>query len=857
MRTLNGIIPRNLAARKARTLLTTLGIALGVAAMIASGVVQESATRSVSDMFEQAAGRAQLAVTNPLANIVGGEGFDAATLDRVRAVDGVEAVAPLLQVTSLPAQQLEDYEYSFISGNFSGAVVYGVDPGASGTMEHYRLKAGQDLDSAGDGAILLNQNYAKALGVSLGDTLELAGPTGQVRFTVAGLLASHGLAQLNRGHVGVTTLATAQRVFGRPERLDQMDVLVAQGNDVDDVEQRLQTELGEGFRVIRPASRGALVDQMLQTVSIGMGFIGLLALGVGCFLIYNTFAMTVAERTRELGLLRALGSGRGQTFRLVLAEAGLLGCVGAAVGVALGLGMAVGMREIAGLAVNAELTRFVVLPEHVILGLAVGVATALVAGVVPALRAGGVSVVDAIQQRRRGDGRVSKQQVVVGLVLAVPSLAATIGHTIRPLDVSLEIFFIVLFALLVGVGMLVPVAIPPLESVAGRALGLFGIEGRLGGRNLARSPGRAALTAGALTLGLASVIVVGAIFSSAKETVLDYMDKTLSADLWLYAPQSLPSSLADAFETLPEVRLARPAAQIPTRFTPPGADEAEVAVVFTAIDPRRSQELDFYFAEDGGQQEEAMARLARGGAVLIASPMREWYGLDVGDTIRLQTLEGPTDFEVAGVTYNTTANGYSATGVYADAVRYFGTDRSDIFAINLVPDADAKAARERILNEWGKAYNIKVETADEFNARAGQLSDDFSALSNTAVLVGVAVAALGVVNTLLMNVLERRREIAMLRSLGMTQGQIVRLVLAESAAMGVLGGVLGVVLGTWLSRFAVTSSASVTGYDFPYFFPLDSVVACVVIALLVPLLAGLWPAWRGARANLVEAMRSE
>jgi putative ABC transport system permease protein len=857
MRRLNGLIPRNLGTRKARTLLTMLGIALGVAAVVATGVVRESATRSVADMFDHAAGHADLTVTNAMAGITGGEGFDAAALERVRMVEGIEAAAPLVQAVTLPTSELDDWEYSFIFGNFNGVVVFGVDPLTSRDVGHYRLVAGEDLTRAGDDGLLLSERYARSLGLDVGDTLELTAPTGRVRLTVTGLLAADGLARLNRGQVGVTVLETAQRLFERPGRLDQIDVVVAPGTDVDGLKEQLEAALGTGLRVVRPASKGKLIDQMLQSVAFGMGFIGTLSLVVGGFLIYNTFAMTVAERTRELGLLRALGGGRGQIAGLVLAEAALLGLAGAALGVLLGLAMASGMRQLAGAVVDSELTALVVLPEHVLSGLLIGVVVALVASLIPALQAGRLQVVEALQQRRAGDSETPRLQIIIGLALAVPTLAITVIYWTRPLEMRFEFVFTALIGLLVGVALLIPIAIPHLERLAGGALGLLGVEGQLGGRNLARSPGRAALTAGALMFGLASVIVIGGVFAGAKQLGDDYMERALAAELWVYAPERLPRGLADEFETLPEVRLARPAASIPTRIIPPGPDQSEVAVIFTAIDPERSRQLDFYFASDGGREDEAIPRLAAGGAVFIANPLREWYGLDVGDRIQVQTVAGPIDFEIAGVTLNLSANGYSLLGVYDDALRYFNVDGADILAVNLVPEADAPVVGRHILERWGDTYNLKFETQDEFRARSAQLSDSFAAFSNTAMLVGVAVAALGVANTLLMNVLERRRELGMLRSLGMTQGQIVRLILAESVALGLLGGLLGVALGGWLSRFTVAASTSVAGYELPNVFPVQAVVTSLVIALVVPLLAGLWPAWRGARANVVEAMRSE
>jgi putative ABC transport system permease protein len=403
---------------------------------------------------------------------------------------------------------------------------------------------------------------------------------------------------------------------------------------------------------------------------------------------------------------------------------------------------------------------------------------------------------------------------------------------------------------------LLPVPIPHLARLAGAALGWLGAEGQLGGRNLARSPGRAALTAGALTFGLASVVIIGGVVSSAVETSQEFMDKTLASGLWVSAPQPLPrSQLTAEFEALPGVEMVGSGAFLPTRLMLP--DQGQLPIVFTVFDPRRLKKGSFLFAPDGGTQEEAMTRLTAGGAVVISTPLREWYGLDLGDTAWLQTIEGVVGFEIVGVIFDVAASGYTVQGVWKDANRYFGTDQAGIFAIDLEPGADPVEVERQILEKWGDTYNLRVETQENFMARARSLSDSYLALNNAAVLVSVLVAALGVVNTLLMNVLERRREIGMLRSLGMTRGQVVYLILSESAMMGLLGGALGMVLGFWLLRFVLDSSVSVSGYNLLYAFPLRAAVTCVVIALLVPPLAGLWPAWRGARANIVQALRSE
>jgi hypothetical protein len=176
----------------------------------------------------------------------------------------------------------------------------------------------------------------------------------------------------------------------------------------------------------------------------------------------------------------------------------------------------------------------------------------------------------------------------------------------------------------------------------------------------------------------------------------------------------MPHHLTTDLEALPEIRLARPAASLPTWFIPPDPNESEMAIVFIPVDPGRTGQVDLYFTPDGGNHEEALAQLIAGGAVLIASPLQEWYGLDVGDTIRLQTLEGPVDFKVAGVTLNVSNNGYAVVGAWSDAIRYFGTDRPDLFAVHVTPGIKVAAAMQRILDEWGDTYNLRIETLENF-----------------------------------------------------------------------------------------------------------------------------------------------
>lgn len=853
---------RNLWTRKVRTLLTTLGITLGVAAMVAIGITRESAVRAVTQVFDEAAGQADLIVTDAVVKTAP-KGFDATVVERVKAVRGVEEAVPLVQAVTLPAKKAADYRLSFVSGTTSGMIVYGIDPELGLSRGHYRQIAGQPLTArrAHERPILLSREYADELNVSLGDYLTLLSPDGEVRFTVTGFLATEGLARMNRGEIGVTTLDEAQRAFGYRDEVTQIDVIAKPGYDIELLRNDLRDALGKGFEVARPASKGALVDQILQQVLLGLGFVGAITLFVGAFLIYNTFSMTVVERTREIGMLRALGTSRVQIMRLMLIEAVLLGTLGCVLGLGFGIFMATGMRESVTKTINSEIATLVFPPDQIAFGILLGMVATGVSALQPARHASRISPLEALRAAgRNSDGSQSRKRIGLGLAISLASAVVAAIYAAHARTLPFTVYYVAVLSLLLGVTLLMPAVVPAMQRILSTPIqGVYGTPGQIGGRNIVRAPGRTALTCGALMVGLVMLVGMGTVSASAIATVRDFVDRVIAWDLFAYSPTPMDRRVGRELKALPAVKTVAAVTFVQSNFVPDDPREEELPIIFTAVEPEHylSGNAQFVFVSDGGTSEVSVQRLLQGDAILVSSVLRDRYHLKMGDKVRLRTSTGIRAFEIAGVVLDFTGEGRSVTGSQRDLKRYFGVDKADVYDMALMPGQSPEAVRQEILDTLGDRYHLRVETNAEYRGRVLQLAEQFFALTNLMIVICIVVAALGVINTMMMNVLERRREIGMLRGLGMTRPQVVRMVLSEASATGAIGGLFGLAIAFSLSKVFVIAAGALSGYGLSYEFPIEATVAAVGITLGVPVAAGMYPAWRASRTNIVEAIQHE
>ncbi|MCZ7569361.1 MAG: ABC transporter permease [Ardenticatenaceae bacterium] len=858
---------RNLRARLTRTLLTLLGIVMGVAVILAIDITNATTFASIRNLFDETAGRANI-VIEPKTS---GRGLDPALATDVRRVSGVILVAPSVRVRSYLPSQLGK-----VIGNLSlgggdgvargGTTVLGVDPDLDPQVRIYQVKTGRLL-AEGDGRkAVVGAALAEKYDITLGKDVELLAPDGFVSFEVVGVIESEGVGRVNDGRVVIAPLDEVQDVFARGRDVDELGIVAAPEivNDpdrLDVLKAAISERVGRDVEVQYPAARGKLISQMLASYQVGLGFFSAVAIFVGAFLIYNTFSMTVLERTREIGVLRALGTTRWQIIGLILVEAVLLAAVGSSMGILVGITMARGLITAMSGLLATRLETVTVPLDGVLIAVLVGAGVTLASAFVPALSAGRISPLEAIRVRGRQSqpGLVSRYAWLIGLELIGVALLAIYVIPFRK-EVALSIGMASVFVLLLGATLLIPSAVAIFDPLIRPLMQAFyGGEGLLGSSNVQRSRGRTALTVAALMVGVAMVIGLGQLSNSFRADILAWVNTAIGGDLYVRAAVPMREELAARIAAAEGVAAVTPVTYMQARLTEPTDENGDPQdLVFTAVDPATYLRIaNFKFASEQGDPTARVAELAEGDALFVSTVLAEKYNLKRGDVVSLETARGVRPFRVAAVIVDFSGQGFAVTGSRRDLARYFGESKANTFLLQLTPGADREAVRQELSERFGKRYNVQIESSDEFRQRVLRLMNQSFALLNVLVAIAMIVAALGVINTLLMNILERIREIGMLRSLGMTRRQVSKMVLAEAGTMGLIGGAFGLVCGMVLARVFVLGTNMSAGYSIEYAFTPEPVIGGVIIAIVVAQLAALYPAWRAGRVNIVEAIQHE
>jgi putative ABC transport system permease protein len=572
-------------------------------------------------------------------------------------------------------------------------------------------------------------------------------------------------------------------------------------------------------------------------------------------------------------MLRALGMTRGQILGLILAEALLLGVLGTALGLGLGVVMARGLVGALTGVIGSQISDIVVPPAGVVTAAGVGLVVTLLAALVPAWNATRISPLQALRVRAQAQEQnwMVRRGWIPGTALVLFALLNVFVIPFRE-SVAFGISQASIFLLLLGASLAVPAVIPLFQrALAPLLTALFGAEGALGASNIARARGRTAVTVGALMIGLAMVIGQGATSGSFSKNLSDWVETALGADLYVRSPVGMREDTARRLKTIPGVQEVTPVTymqvKLGERLREPGSVEQLIYIVIDPATYTRVANFQFAGATD---PDRALARLAQGDAVLISTTVADKYGLDVGQTIPLVTPRGSPaggrEFYIAGLIVDFTGQGYTVTASRRDLQKYFGVSTVNNYLVRLTPQAKScgaqadcrgeQAVRNEIEAQF-KARHLKTESSGDFRARIMTLAQEAFALLNILSLIGILVAALGVINTLTMNVMERTREIGGLRALGLTMRQTAKLILAEALLVGILGGTFGLVFGYILSRVFLRGVNDLGGFRVEYVLPLNAFASGIVIALVISQLAALYPAWRAARVGIVEAIQHE
>ena len=845
---------RHIARHRLRTGLTLLGVVVGVSTFVYAPSLSASIAGSLQSAIDDMAGRADVEVRGP------SQGFGERALRLARADADVAIAAPLAQTGGVLAGQSETL------------AILGIDPRLDRQVRTYNLASGTFLDRA-RGA-LLTEAYARERGISIGQRINLIAPGGARRLTVVGTLADGGVASLNSGDIVVVRLDDAQALRG-DRNLDSIAIRLKPGRDPGALVERLRHTLPDSLDIDTPKTRRSPLEDIQFVVNFTTSFASLMVLGVGSTLVYNTMAVAVRQRRAEIGVLRALGVSRAGVRALFLLESGVFGLIGSLIGIGVGyalVGASDGVLDLDTLfsgALSAQITPQVPgwLP---LVALVAGVGIPMLAGYLPSREAARADPVEALAGARSEVDfmRLNYWRVAAGIALLALSTAAIVlmadASLRRTLDSS------VLFALafgsalsaLGGAALLMPGILVGLGRVAPRLMHrAFGLPGLLAAENLARQPRRMSSTAIVLLIcGWAAVTTSATNFG-----YRDFVEEwNASENIWdLTLSGAGPSPFTPALslpERLPEQVARRPQvlAVVAERRTTIDTGDAEYNI--RALDLRGFRAQGARLMWNDGDEEEGYRRLqdVEHPAVLLSSFAAFVHNVRVGDHLQLDTPGGRQSFEVVGTLLGATEPvrpGELSLVIDREVYRrLWHDDRVDRLLIKLEPGSDAQAGRRALQEDYAETGVVVVSPAD-LSAALSRTITNIVAVSQVLSALLLATLTLGVANTLVISVMDRRREMGLLRALGLVSRQIAISVVLEAALLAVVAGLVAVPLGVY-NNYANTLT---TEDIFTIRFTLQpgEVIASLALVVLSAVAASYFPARQAGRVDVLEALRWE
>ncbi|MGZ8563113.1 MAG: FtsX-like permease family protein [Candidatus Limnocylindria bacterium] len=831
---------RGLTARRLRSALTIAGVALGVALVTGTLLASQASSEAVERAAREILGRAEIRV-----RAFEPTGFEPRTITTLRQIPGVVTAAAVaerrIQITTLAGPE---------EIVFDPVLALGVDPQDEALVRTYSLEAGTMLAADRPAEVLVNARWAQRSGLGMGDVLKLNGARlGMGSLRISGLLDDIGVGALQQGNVIVLNRTTLNDAFDVPAPVLHVDLVVAQGH-LDDVDAALNREMREPFIVETVADAQRQLGRAQEGFA-GIAFLfGLVALAVGSFLVANTLAMTLTERTREIGLLRAAGMTQRQALGLFLRQGAQLAVIGSALGLGLGVGLAALIIGFLRSTRAVLVTGLPLNPLALLLAFGMGVAVTLAASAFPAAAAARISPLDALHPSRQPArtlwGRL-RWLVVLELVVVL------LGAAFYPLDRGqFGIVGVALaLAVLVAGTALTALGVQPMSRVVGRPFEwFFGAEGLLGRANLGRDRPRTGLTVGALIIALSAVVTLGVVAESARATAERWVGSILPGGyaIRLTLPVDIDAKRPD-FESTAGAAAASPIAEFPL-VVRNGDRQYEASVA--GIEPNVFEgagSLIFLHGDRGA----AFAALRAGGAILVPEPVATRDKLGVGSTIDLSKPGGQAQtFTVAGIiayTFPASSPDGALLVSLADAREQFGAARASLWAFVRQPGITEAAFRTAV-GAKATANAAELLTAPELATDLERSLDRLIGLFDVLAVLAVVIAGLGIVNTLAVSVVERAREIAILRSHGMTTGQVQAMVVSEAAIMGAIGGIAAVVTGLLMS-WAVVGGTTPRDFGAGLAIPWPLLISVVLLGTGVAALAGLYPARLAARISIV------
>jgi len=837
------LIFRPMFREKTRTALTIAGIAVGVAVVVAIQLANQSALRAFRESVDAIAGRANYQLVPDVAPLDESVLFQLQPLWR----EGVR-FAPVIDIEGIlePAQQpirllavdlfsdlhFRDYRYAkIVAGEKNGVTDY--------------------LALFEPDSIILPAPFAREHGLTLGSRITINVLGHRSTLVVRGLLEAEGPATAFNGSIAVCDISVAQRSFGMIGKLSRVDLLVPEGK-------ALRVHPPPGTRIERPSRRNERVEKMLRAFRVNLFALAGVALLVGMFLVYNTVLISILRRRKDVGMLKTVGVAPRQIFAAFLAEGLLFGVAGSLLGVVLGRLLASGILAAVGRTVNTlyvasspaavELT-----PGVIALGLAVGTILSLLSALQPSLEASRVRPSAMIRPGLQQRVRNPRALIVAAIVCFIASAFVARLPPVRGIAVA---GYVAVLLVVAGFSLLAPAIVRATSLIFSPLLTrAFGIVGRLAAVSLPASLRRTSVAGAALALATGMMVAVALMVGSFRETVRIWVNQTVSSDLWLRPSKGLSNSQIAVFR--PEV-----------------AEELRKVPFVAAVDRIRGKDVlygdtlialgsgDFAVAARRGElpvlgrrgRVGAFAEAIRRNGVVVSETFSIKFDKDVGDVI-----------EIAG-------HRFPITGIYRDYsndrgvvvmdralfVRSFGDDAINTIVVYLKPGVDHNTARIALEKQFGPKYHAFVVMNEEIRTEVMRIFDQTFTITYALLGVAIIVAVLGIVNTLSALILERTRELALLRAGGMSARELRTMIVLESSLLGLASTAAGLVMGyalSWILIHVINKQSF--GWTIDFHTPVALIVASLAVTFLSSALAGLAPARLAARIDIAAALKSE
>lgn len=843
---------KSLWARKARALATTFAVVLGVAFVAGSYVLTDTIFAAFDEIFGESLKGTSVVVSaeNPVKQENGETPtIDASLLPRVQRTPGVRLAAGAIFTPG----GFFDSEGNKIGTKFAPKFISSTLPDGLESLTYV-----EGHPPRGPTEASLSEAAADSAGMSPGDTIKIIGQ-GRVRpFRLVGLTRLGG-ASFGGASIAQVTLPVAQRLTHKRGRFDQISVAADDGVSATALKQRIAREMPPGVRVetaAENADRGSEeIRESLTFLRIFLLVFAFIAILVGSFLIFNTFSITVAQRVSEFGMLRTLGASRRQILTTVVVEALAIGLLGAVVGIGGGFVIAKLLNLLLeAFEIDLPTTGLVMETRTILVSLLIGIVVTTLSSLVPALRSTRVPPIAALHAF---DQPPSRRRRLLGiglsLLLAIGGLGAVLFGLFGSAGAGTAAGLIGggAVAIVFAVSLFSPHLVPPLAAAAGWPLErLRRLIGRLSRENAQRNPARTAVTAAALMIGLMVVAFVTVFAAGLKSSVAQVVDEDFAGGLVIqnsdgFSP--IPNGAAIAARKVPGVSAVASIRSVQAKLLPEGTG-AKVSAPSRNIE--RTVDVEW---KQGGP---ATLRHLRDGQAILSDSFASEHDLAVGDRLRLltQTRHRPS-FEVAG-------EFDSKLGVFGSVLvtqpvmaRDFSQTQDTIDFIETTPGADAKRAQTLLSTAVEAGFPIaEVLNQQELKESREDQVQQLVNLVYALLLLAIVISIFGIANTLALSIHERRRELGMLRAIGMSRRQVRTMIRYEAVITALIGAILGMALGI---VFAALIAQPLKDEGFTLSYPIGSLVALLVFAAVIGVLAAILPARRASRLDVLESLQYE